>query len=136
MWNKGVLAQRNLIRNGKRREVASAHQASQSCYRDQHAQTEGLTSAQRPKIRENRCLLSFLASGMTYFSYSLFQLPVPTSRKPQKEEKNIEIWSTIDGKHVCSCQGPSKITDVEWSLDSSRFISKTTKGDTQIWQLI
>lgn len=59
------------------------------------------------------------------------------NREKEKEyEKNIEIWSTIDGKHVCSCKGPSRIKDGEWSLDSTRFISKTTEGDFQIWQLI
>jgi len=35
-----------------------------------------------PKNRKNRCQLSLLASHMTYAPYSLFRLPVPTSRKP------------------------------------------------------
>jgi protein-S-isoprenylcysteine O-methyltransferase Ste14 len=41
-------------------------------------------SAHTPKNPENRCLLSFLASLMACFSYSLFRFFVPTVRKPQQ----------------------------------------------------
>ena len=40
-------------------------------------------SAHTPKNLENRCPLSFLASLMACFSYSLFRFFVPTVRKPQ-----------------------------------------------------
>ena len=36
-----------------------------------------------PKNLENRCLFSLLASHTAHLSYSLFQVSVPTSRKPQ-----------------------------------------------------
>ncbi len=38
--------------------------------------------AKLPKNLENRCLISLLASHMAHLSYSLFQVSVPTSRKP------------------------------------------------------
>ncbi len=49
---------------------------------EQQAQTEALMSAHPSKNRENRCLLLFLRSQITGLSYSLFQFPVPPSRKP------------------------------------------------------
>ena len=39
--------------------------------------------ANPPKILANRCLLLFFGYQMTHLSYSLFQLPVLTVRKPQ-----------------------------------------------------
>ncbi len=50
-------------------------------------------SAHTTKNLENRCLLSFLASLMACFSYSLFRFFVPTVRKPQIEEDLAKLTS-------------------------------------------
>jgi hypothetical protein len=42
--------------------------------------------AKLSKNLENRCLFSLLASHMAHLSYSLFQVSVPTVRKPQSSE--------------------------------------------------
>jgi len=44
-------------------------------------------SATSPKNLANRCLLLFLGPHMTRLSYSLFQLSVLTSRKPQAQSQ-------------------------------------------------
>jgi hypothetical protein len=76
----------------------SAQLADPSWWQEEQAPTGKPMSAPPPKNSENRCLLSFLASLMTRFSYSFFQLPVPTSRKPLNPA--IPLGKVQDGMHL------------------------------------
>jgi hypothetical protein len=80
--SKELAHSKNLFSNEQKRRGTSAHLVDEPCSKEPQAQTGRPVSAPSPKNLKNRYRFSLLASHMPHLSYSLFRLPVPTSRKP------------------------------------------------------